>query len=114
MSTNAINTIIGIRASAALGEAVKEAVNDTPSQGSRESNINIRFERRESIKSKTVTLILCILFGYIGAHRYYVGKIGSGILYTFTIGVFLIGWIADIISIASGSFTDSLGEPIRR
>ena len=41
-------------------------------------------------KSKTVTLILCIFLGYIGVHRFYTGKIGTGILYLLTGGIFYI------------------------
>lgn len=51
-------------------------------------------------KNKWVSLCLCIFLGYLGAHKFYEGKTGMGILYIFTIGLFGIGWIADIISIA--------------
>ncbi len=67
-----------------------------------------------SAKSKMVTLILAIVLGAIGAHRFYVGKTGSGILYLFTMGLFGFGWIYDIIKIASGTFRDGLGLPIVR
>lgn len=67
-----------------------------------------------SPKSKQMTLILCILVGYLGVHDFYVGKIGKGILMMFTGGLFFIGWIADIIKIASGTFTDGAGVPIRK
>lgn len=66
-----------------------------------------------STKSKTTALILCILFGYIGAHRFYVGKAGSGIAYLFTGGMCGIGWIIDIISILSGSFRDNYGRILK-
>ena len=59
-----------------------------------------------SRKSKTTALLLCIFLGGIGAHRFYVGKGGTGILYLFTAGFFGIGWIIDIIRIATGSFRD--------
>lgn len=48
---------------------------------------------------KIVALILCILFGWLGAHKFYEGKTGMGILYIFTMGLFGIGWIVDIIII---------------
>lgn len=47
-----------------------------------------------------VELVLCIFLGSMGIHRFYVGKIGTGILYLFTVGLFGIGWIVDIIMIA--------------
>lgn len=65
-------------------------------------------------KSKLVALILCILgfFGFAGLHRMYVGKVGSGFLQLFTFGFCLIGTIMDLISILSGGFRDSYGQPM--
>jgi restriction system protein len=67
-----------------------------------------------SDKSKKTALILCILGGFFGLHQYYVGKIGTGLLYTFTGGLLLIGWVLDIIKIATGSFKDNAGAPLRK
>ncbi|MBP5306230.1 MAG: TM2 domain-containing protein [Lachnospiraceae bacterium] len=50
-------------------------------------------------RNKWVALCLCIFLGGIGAHKFYDGKIGMGILYIFTFGLFGIGIIIDIISI---------------
>ena len=65
-----------------------------------------------SSKSKMAALLLCILFGYFGAHCFYVGKFGKGVLYFFTMGVFGLGWIWDIIQILSGNYTDKYGLPV--
>ena len=62
--------------------------------------------KRISEKDWTTTLILSILLGMVGAHRFYVGKIGTGILWLLTGGCFAIGWIVDIILVASSTFTD--------
>lgn len=62
-----------------------------------------------SIKSKWIALILCLLFGMWGVHRFYVGKVGTGLIWLFSGGVFAIGWILDLIMIVSGGFTDSAG-----
>lgn len=59
-----------------------------------------------SPKSRTVALLLAIFLGEFGIHRFYAGKVGTGILYLCTGGLFGIGWIVDIIMIALGSFTD--------
>jgi TM2 domain-containing membrane protein YozV len=48
-----------------------------------------------------VDLVLCIFLGPIGVHKFYEGKVGIGILYIFTGGLFMIGWIIDIIIIAT-------------
>ena len=62
-----------------------------------------------SQKSKTLTLLLCIFLGYLGIHKFYVGKIGSGLLYLLTGGLFGVGWLIDIIVIAAGRFRDGFG-----
>lgn len=50
-------------------------------------------------KEKRLTyLLLTIFLGVFGIHKFYIGKIGMGILYLFTGGLFLIGWIIDIIN----------------
>lgn len=66
-----------------------------------------------SDKSKKTALLLCIFLGYFGVHQFYVGKIGKGLLYLFTGGLFGIGWIVDIIKILMGSFRDNVGAPLR-
>lgn len=50
-------------------------------------------------KNKWVSLILCIFLGLLGIHKFYEGKIGMGIIYLLTFGIFGIGWIIDIISL---------------
>lgn len=56
--------------------------------------------------------LLCFLFGWLGIHRFYVGKIGTGILMIFTLGGFGIWAIIDLILIIVGAFTDSYGNKI--
>lgn len=51
-------------------------------------------------KNKWTALLLCILLGWLGIHRFYEGKIVSGFLYLCTLGFFGIGWLIDIIRIA--------------
>jgi len=68
--------------------------------------------RRVSEKSRMLTLLLAIFLGVFGAHRFYAGRIASGILYLFTEGLLGIGVIVDIIIIATGSFYDGRGLPI--
>lgn len=50
-------------------------------------------------KDKYVALLLCGLFGYFGAHKFYEGKYLVGIVYLCTMGLFGIGWIIDIFKI---------------
>jgi len=66
-----------------------------------------------SDKSKSTALLLCIFLGIFGAHHFYVGRVGRGALYLFTIGLFFFGWIIDIFRILLGSFRDNTGAPLR-
>ena len=92
----------------AYSKSVSPKKHKTPKQTAHAGNMVAR-----KPKSRGVALLLCILFGYFGIHRFYVGKIGTGILYACSAGAFLIGWFADIISISRGRFTDRFGIPLR-
>ena len=48
---------------------------------------------------KWIALLLCILLGFLGAHKFYEGKGGMGVLYLLTCGLFGIGILVDIIVI---------------
>ena len=63
-----------------------------------------------SPKSRTVALLLCFFLSLFGAHRFYVGKIGTGILMIFTLAGLGIWALVDFIMIIVGSFTDKEGR----
>lgn len=65
-----------------------------------------------SNKSRGVAAVLCFFFGTLGVHRFYVGKIGTGLLWLCTLGFFGIGDIVDFIMIICGSFKDSDGRKL--
>ena len=48
-------------------------------------------------KNKWVAFCLCFFLGMLGAHKFYEGRAGMGILYLFTGGLFGIGWLVDCI-----------------
>ena len=58
----------------------------------------------KSDKNWLITLLLSIFLGYLGIHRFYAGKIGTGILQLITGGGFGIWALIDIIVIATGNF----------
>ena len=64
--------------------------------------------------SRLAALLLCILLGWVGAHRFYVGKIGTGILWLCTFGIFSVGTIYDAVLIGTGEFRDSDGRRVYR
>ena len=53
------------------------------------------------MKSKTTAYLLCFFLGYLGAHKFYLGKVGMGILYLFTFGIFGIGWFLDAFTLGN-------------
>ncbi len=67
---------------------------------------------KPSDKSRLVALVLCLVIGTFGVHRFYVGKIGTGVLQIFTLGGLGIWALVDLILIALGSFTDKQGKKI--
>ncbi len=66
-----------------------------------------------SDKSRGVALALCIPLGVFGAHRFYAGKIGTGLLQLCTLGGLGLWWLYDLILIAAGEFRDEEGRKIR-
>jgi len=57
-----------------------------------------------------VALALAIVLGFAGAHRFYVGKIGTGIAQLCTLGGLGLWWLYDAILIGTGEFTDARGR----
>ncbi|HEX2649099.1 MAG TPA: TM2 domain-containing protein [Burkholderiales bacterium] len=64
----------------------------------------------KSEKSNTVALLLCFFLGFLGAHRFYVGKIGTGVLMLITLGGLGIWNLIDFIIIVVQKFSDSDGN----
>ena len=66
-----------------------------------------------SPKNFMVTLLLCFFLGAFGVHRFYAGKIGTGILMLITLGGFGIWYFIDLILIGCGAFKDGDNLPIK-
>lgn len=66
-----------------------------------------------SDKKKSTALLLCLFMGMFGAHYFYVGRIGRGIVCIFTMNWFMFGWFVDIFKILLGKFRDNTGMYLR-
>ena len=63
------------------------------------TNNNNRGYVRGREKNKFVALVLCACLGWAGAHKFYEGKAGMGIIYLFTCGLFFVGIVLDFIAL---------------
>ena len=91
----------------ACGRQVEEmrGAKDTPNIVINNSNTNSNVNANVNggligrPKNKWVALALCVFFGFLGAHKFYEGKGGMGVLYLLTVGLFGIGLFFDFFSL---------------
>ena len=78
-----------------------------------EAVINDAVGSAASEKGFVPAILLCLFLGGLGVHRFYVGKIGTGILQLVTFGGLGIWALVDLIMIITGNFKDSEGLTIK-
>jgi TM2 domain-containing membrane protein YozV len=66
-----------------------------------------------SEKGFVPTVMLCFFLGALGVHRFYVGKIGTGIVQLLTFGGLGIWALVDFIMVVTGNFKDGHGMTIK-
>jgi TM2 domain-containing membrane protein YozV len=65
-----------------------------------------------SERSRLVAVLFCFFLGWLGVHRFYLGKIGSGILMVVTLGGFGIWVLIDLVLLVCGAFRDKEGHKV--
>lgn len=68
--------------------------NNTNYNANNYNNVNVPYGKK---RDKLTAILLCLFLGWIGAHRFYEGKIATGILYALTLGLFGVGILIDLI-----------------
>lgn len=83
----------------ASSAAPQIVINNSNQNQNTNQNINAAIPMGARLRNKWVAFLLCVTLGYFGAHKFYEGRMGSGLLYAFTFGLFGFGWFFDSISL---------------
>ena len=80
--------------------------------GQRTATMYAGFAPQISQKSRMIAFLLCFFLGFFGAHRFYVGRYLMGVVYLFTLGLFGVGWLVDLVLVLLGKMRDRDRLPI--
>ncbi|MHA1171593.1 MAG: TM2 domain-containing protein [Candidatus Heimdallarchaeota archaeon] len=69
-------------------------------------------EEKECSPHKRLLLLFLAIIGFLGIQRYLVGKIGTGVVFTCTLGFLGIGYLIDLVAIITGCFYDSYEKQV--
>ena len=97
------------------GKEITDGTKFCPNCGELQDSNTLSHSSGESPKSRTIAAVLAFFLGGLGVHRFYVGKIGSGIVQILLTCCFGIGYVwalIDMIVILCGNFRDSENKVI--
>lgn len=83
----------------ASNAAPQIVINNSNQNQNTNQNMNGAIPIGARLRNKWVAFFLCVFLGYVGAHKFYEGRIGSGLLYLCTFGLFGFGWFFNSISL---------------
>ena len=84
----------------------------TPGPAAPNPHVARASQETTSSRSFIATWLFAWFLGVLGVDRFYLGKVGTGIVKLLTIGGFGIWWLVDLIMIVVGAFRDGDGEKI--
>jgi len=84
--------------------------NDDPRRPSQDAVAMMRYDAAK--RSVLIAYLLWFFLGTFGVHRFYAGKVGTGVLQLVTLGGLGIWALVDLILLATGNFRDGDGERI--
>lgn len=86
-----------VNATTATPQIVINNSNQNQNQNNNSNAGGVPFGAR--LRDKWVAFFLCVFLGYFGAHKFYEGNFGMGILYACTFGLFGFGWFFSAINL---------------
>lgn len=98
------------------GKPVNEETNFCPNCGMPLKSISEPKPAKETVSDDDrwlITLLLCILVGSLGVHRFYTGNILTGVLMLITLGGCGVWTIVDIVMIAGNTYRDGDGKTLK-
>lgn len=92
------------------GKQIHETAPTCPHCGAQQGVAQLANKGAVSDKEKMIAALLCWFLGIFGVHRFYVGKVGTGLVQLFTLGGLGIWAFIDFIMIVMGKFEDKSGR----
>lgn len=80
-------------------EEIKQNESIVINNSNANTNVNTNVVGYGKPKNKWLAFALCLFIGFLGAHKFYEGKVGMGVLYAFTGGLLGVGWLIDTVAL---------------